>query len=166
MRAGFPASASLTTGLLLVAIVGCSKSPAATTPRDSVTDLVRAAAGSDNPVQTLNAAARRRGEVADLSQALTDPSPPVRRTAAYVAALWADDARDVSTLTPLLADPDVAVRAIVAGSLAGLGHAGARAALASLRGSSEAMPWSDPPVTVGRFATSALMAIDAAGGRP
>jgi hypothetical protein len=55
---------------------------------------------------------------------------------------------------------------VVAGSLAGLGHAEARRALEGLRTSTAAMPFSDPPMTVGRFASDSLSAIDLAGARP
>jgi HEAT repeat protein len=126
---------------------------------------VRAAAASDAPLHALNRAARRRGRPAGMGSALTDPSPAVRRAAVYVAALWADDPTSIAPLTPLLTDADAAVRAMVAGSLAGLGHVEARRTLESLRASGEAMPWSDPPMTVGAFATSALAAIDAAAIR-
>jgi hypothetical protein len=175
MRARAAAAASFSVFLLLPVSAACSKPAAPATaaasatpaapPVESVADVVRAAATSDAPLHTLNGAAQRRGEAADLGSALIDPSPAVRRAAAYVAALWADDAADIATLTPLLTDADAAVRAMVAGSLAGLGHVEARHTLESLRASGAAMPWSDPPVTVGAFASSALTAIDAAGIR-
>jgi len=165
MRTGSRAVASFSLFLLLPGLAGCTKQPAAAAPAGSVTEIVRAAAGSDGPLETLNAAARHRREAAELNAALADPDPVVRRAAAYVAALWADDAGDVAALTPRLADTDAAVRAMVAGSLAGLGAAGARGTLASLRASVEPMPWSDPPMTVGAFASAALAAIDAPPSR-
>jgi HEAT repeat protein len=129
-------------------------------------DVVRAAAGDEAPIAALNAAAhRQRGASEDLGTALRDPDVGVRRAAAYVAALWADGAEDVATLTPLLTDADPGVQAMVAGSLAGLGDGAARATLESLRSSTALMPWSEPPMTVGDFAGSAIAAIDAVGRR-
>jgi hypothetical protein len=110
-----------------------------------------------------DAAYRHRGEAASLTALLGDDDPRVRWAAAYVAALWADDQADVDALAPYLTDGDEAVRAVVAGSLAGLGHDGARQALTALKASSAPMPFSDPPVTVGGFAIDALASIDRAG---
>lgn len=109
------------------------------------------------------AAHQQRGQSASLSQLLDERDPQVRWAAAYVAALWADDQDDVEALTPYLSDRDEAIRAVIAGSLAGLGHHGARESLAGLAASGTGMPFSDPPITVGRFATDALAAIDRVG---
>ena len=109
------------------------------------------------------AAHRQRGESASLVALLADDDPQVRWTAAYVAALWADDAADVAALEPYLDAGDEAVRAMIAGSLAGLGHAGARQALGRLTGSATVMPFSDPPLTVGRFTSDTLAAIGRSG---
>lgn len=111
------------------------------------------------------AAYRHRDDPASLVALLTDDDPQVRWGAAYVAALWADDAADVDALAPLLNDRDESIRAVVAGSLAGLGYPGARDVLAALAGSTVPLPFSDPPLTVGRFASDALGALDAASGR-
>jgi hypothetical protein len=121
-------------------------------------------APSPTRMHALNDAAhRRRGESAALVPLLGDADPGARWAAAYVAALWADDDADVRALAPHLDDRDEAVRAVIAGSLAGLGHSGARQALAGLTASAAAMPYSDPPLTVGRFAADALAAIGGAG---
>lgn len=111
------------------------------------------------------AAYRHRDDPASLVDLFTDDDPQVRWGAAYVAALWADDAADVDALAPLLNDRDESIRAVVAGSLAGLGYPGARDVLAALAGSTAPLPFSDPPLTVGRFASDALGALDAASGR-
>jgi hypothetical protein len=164
MRAGSPA-ASLFTILLLLAAARCSAPATTAEPAEPAAEAVRAAAHSAVPIERLTTTARRRGRIPDLASALADPDPAVRRAATYVAALWADDPTDAAILRPLLTDADAAVRAIVAGSLAGLGDAGARTTLASLGDSTDEMPWSDPPMTVGAFARSAITAIDAAGAR-
>ncbi len=138
--------------------------PSATLPAP-VADAVRNLAAPDR-IGALNAAAHEhRGDPSSLVALARDPDVRVRFGAAYVAALWADDGRDAEALAPLLQDEDEATRAVVAGSLAGLGHAGARTTLEGLRESTAPMPFSDPPLTVGRFAAGALAAIDAAGIR-
>ena len=148
--------------LAAAAMAGCRTS----TPEPDVTvvSAIRSA-GAPDRIHAINQAAfRHRGSSASLVPLLAEQDPQIRWGAAYVAALWADDAADVEALAPHLADADEGVRAMIAGSLAGLGHAGARAALSSLSGSPAMMPFSDPPLTVGRFATDALAAIDGAGG--
>jgi len=110
-----------------------------------------------------DAAHRHRGESASLVVLLADDDLQVRWAAAYVAALWADDAADVAALEPYLDAGDESTRAVIAGSLAGLGHAGARRTLASLTSSPATMPFSDPPLTVGRFSSDALAAIERGG---
>jgi HEAT repeat protein len=150
--------------LATAALAGCG-SPA---PSDAPVPVVTAIRSARSPerIHAINDAAHRhRGEAASLARLLADEDPQVRLAAAYVAALWTDDAGDVETLAPLLNDRDEAIRAMVAGSLAGLGHGGAREALAALSGSSAGMPFSDPPLTVGRFSSDALAAIDR-GGAP
>lgn len=151
----------LVCGLLATAVTACSSSaPNAAAP---VITAVRATSGP-NRIHALNEAAHRhRGESASLAGLLADPDPQVRWGAAYIAALWADDAADVAALAPLLNDPDAATRAVLAGSLAGLGHSGAREALGALSGSTAPMPFSDPPLTVGRYASDALAATLSAG---
>jgi hypothetical protein len=115
-------------------------------------------------MHAVNEAVRRqRGESASLVALLADDDPQVRWTAAYVAALWADDAEDVAALEPYLEVGDEVVRAMIAGSLAGLGHAGARQALGRLTASATVMPFSDPPLTVGQFTSDALARVDRAG---
>lgn len=109
-----------------------------------------------------DAAHRHRGESASLAPLLADPEPRVRWAAAYVAALWADDDADVAALAPHLDDPDAATRAVIAGSLAGLGHGGAHRTLTALTASTAPMPFSDPPITVGRFAADAIVALQRA----
>jgi len=144
-------------------LAACRQSvPAA--PDAQAAEAIRNLANPER-IHALNTAASRRGEAATLVALAQDPDVRVRFGAAYVAALWADDARDAEALAPLLSDADEATRAVVAGSLAGLGHAQARDALEGLRNSAAPMPFSDPPLTVGRFATDALTAIDAAGSR-
>jgi HEAT repeat protein len=152
--------------LLAIGLAGCGTAPDPDRTPEAIAGTVRAAARRDGAVATLNAVAHaRRGSAAELAEVLRDPDPAVRRAAAYVAALWADDASDVAALTPLLSDGDAAVRAIVAGSLAGLGDVAAKAALTSLRDSADVMPWSDPVLTVGTFARSASAAVDGAERR-
>jgi HEAT repeat protein len=148
----------------LAAILLTACGSISSTVPDPVVQAIRAAPSTER-IHAINAAAHRhRAEPASLAAFLADPDLDVRWAAAYVACLWADDASDVASLAPLLSDDSEAVRAIVAGSLAGLGHAAARDVLAALRASSTAMPFSDPPVTVGQFSSGALAAIDRAGG--
>ncbi|MGE0461074.1 MAG: HEAT repeat domain-containing protein [Vicinamibacterales bacterium] len=153
---------------LILAACGrpASHAPAAPVPLPApVAEAVRNLAAPDR-IGALNAAAHEhRGDPSALVALARDPDVRVRFGAAYVAALWADDGRDAEALAPLLQDEDEATRAVVAGSLAGLGHAEARAALERLRESTAPMPFSDPPLTAGRFAAGALAAIDAAGAR-
>lgn len=149
--------------LAAAALAGCSTS----SPEPQVAAVLTAIRAADTPdrIHTLNQAVfRHRGDSASLVPLLVDGYPRVRWGAAYVAALWADDDADVAALAPYMTDGDEAVRAMIAGSLAGLGHAGARASLATLTVSTAVMPFSDPPITVGRFANDALTAIDQAGG--
>jgi hypothetical protein len=151
--------------ICLAAILLTACGSASSAVPDPVVRAIRSAPSSERIHVINDAAHRHRGEPASLAAFLADPDLDVRWAAAYLAALWADDASDVASLAPLLGDDSEAIRAIVAGSLAGLGHAAASDVLASLRASSTAMPFSDPPSTVGDFASGALAAIDRAGGR-
>ncbi len=148
--------------LAAAALAGCHASPPA--PDIAVVSAIRSADAPERIHAINDAAIRHRGSSASLVALLAEQDPRIRWGAAYVAALWADDAADVAALAPHLADADETVRVMIAGSLAGLGHADARAALTSLSTSPAPMPFSDPPITVGRFATDALAAIDEAGG--
>jgi HEAT repeat protein len=169
MRADRLVGVFVTAVLVLTGAAGCARSPAASTSTAApgVADLVRTAATRAAPVEALNDAARRhRADAGALTAVISDRDPSVRRAGAYVAALWADDQQDVATLSPLLGDDDVAIRAMVAGSLAGLGDRGARTTLESLVGSTVPMPWSDPVITVGQFAAGAIRALDSGAARP
>lgn len=113
--------------------------------------------GAPDQIRALNDAAHRhRGESASLAVHLAHPDSRVRWAAAYIGALWADDEADIAALAPHLDDSDPAIRAVIAGSLAGLGHRGSRQVLGALVDSTATMPFSDPPLTVGRFASAAL----------
>jgi hypothetical protein len=148
--------------LLAVALAAC-RTPAPE-PQAVVLAAIRSAPSPER-IHTINEAVfRHRGDAASLMPLLSERDPHVRWGAAYAAALWADDAGDVEALAPHLGDSDEAIRVMIAGSLAGLGHAGARATLSSLSASGTPMPFSDPPLTVGRFAIDALAALDATGG--
>lgn len=130
-----------------------SPSPA---PADAIADAIRSSP-SIGRIHALNAAAHRhRGDVSSLAPLLDAADPDVRFGAVYVASLWADDAADIAALAPLLDDPNEGIRAMVAGSLAGLEHDRAREVLGALRASAAPMPSSDPPITVGRFTTDVL----------
>ena len=143
------------------ALAGCS--PSTTPPSAAVISAIRSAPAPDRIHAINEAAHRQRGESASLTPFLAESDPQIRWAAAYVASLWADDAADVEALAAYLSEGDEATRAMIAGSLAGLGHGGARQTLTTLKASSAVMPFSDPPVTVGRFATDALEATDRAG---
>lgn len=147
-------------GLLLIA--GCRTSPPAV--HADVVAAIRSAPDPDRLHAINQSASRQRGEPASLAPMLAEPDPRVRWAAAYVAALWADDQADADALAPYLNDSDEATRAVIAGSLAGLGHEGARESLKGLTTSQASMPFSDPPITVGRFASDALAAIHRAEG--
>jgi HEAT repeat protein len=118
--------------------------------------------GSPTRLRALNQAALAGGDVQTLAPLLADADERVRWGAAYVGALWADDAREAAALAPLLDAEQPGIRAMVAGSLAGLGQPRARETLAALVASVAPMPFSDPPITVGTFARDALAALDAA----
>lgn len=142
-------------------VTGCSSSPAA--PPGAVADAVLGAA-SPGALHRLNEAAHTRGgSSASVLALAADTDPHVRRASVYVAALWAEDGDDRQALEAFLADEDEAIRAMAAGALASLGHAGGRAALEALRGSATLMPWSDPPLTAGTFASATLDALARAG---
>ena len=152
---------ALVAALAAAGLVGCGPSaPALPAP---VASAIRLAPAPERIHAINDAAHRHRGPSASLTALLVDADPQVRWGAAYVAALWADDAADVEALAPYLNQGDDATRAMIAGSLAGLGHDGARQTLTGLKASREVMPFSDPPLTVGRFATGALAEIDRAG---
>lgn len=147
--------------LLAVSVTGCSSSPAA--PPGVVVDAVMSAA-SPGAIHRLNEAAHTRGGSSASVLALAAGSTPhVRRASVYVAALWAEDSDDQRALEAFLADEDEAIRAMAAGALAALGHARGRATLETLRGSPTVMPWSDPPLTAGTFASTTLDALARAG---
>lgn len=136
-----------------ISLTACgSSSPA---PADAIVSALRSSPSSGR-IHALNAAAHRHGDVSSLAPLLDAEEPDVRFGAVYVASLWADDAGDIAVLAPLLDDPDEGIRAMVAGSLTGLEHDGAREVLGSLRASSALMPFSDPPITVGRFTSDVL----------
>lgn len=147
--------------VLAGALAACGS--AAPEPQSAVIAAIRSAPTPDRLHAINDAVLRHRGAAASLVPLLSEQDRHIRWGAAYAAALWADDAEDVEALAPHLADTDEAIRAMIAGSLAGLGHAGARATLSSLSTSETPMPFSDPPLTVGRFAADALAAIDRAG---
>lgn len=148
--------------LTAAALAGCRASNLEPAVAAAIT-AIRAADSPDRVHKINEAVFGHRGDAASLLPLLAERDPRIRRGAAYVAGLWADDAADVAALEPYLADRDEAVRAMIAGSLAGLGHAGAHASLATLTLSTQKMPFSDPPITVGRFANDALAAVDRAG---
>jgi HEAT repeat protein len=167
MRADRPLRLLVTAALLVAGVTGCARSSVITTGTGApdVAGLVRTAAAREAPAAALNELARRhRPDVGALTAVISDRDPSVRRAGAYVAALWADDQQDVQALAPLLTDEDVAIRAMVAGSLAGLGDRRARTTLESLAGSRTPMPWSDPVMTVEQFAADAIRALG--GGAP
>ena len=146
-----------------ISLTACgSSSPA---PADVIVNAIRSSP-STGRIHALNAAAHRdRGDVSSLAPLLDAKDPDVRFGAVYVASLWADDAGDIAVLAPLLNDPNEGIRAMVAGSLAGLEHDGARQVLGSLLASSAPMPFSDPPITVGRFTADVLNRQQRAGLR-
>lgn len=150
--------------LAAASLPGCSEPTPPPAPAP-VLAAIRSTAGADRIHAINEAAYRHRDEPASLAVLFEDEDPQVRWAAAYVASLWSDDAADVDALAPLLNDRDESIRAVVAGSLAGLGHTGARDVLAALRSSTVPLPFSDPPQTVGRFASDALGAIEAAKTR-
>ena len=148
---------------IVLAVAGAACSRAEPQADASVVAAIRSAPAPDRIHAINDAAHRHRGPSSSLAPLLAEQDPRVRWAAAYVAALWADETADVEALAPHLDDPDEATRAVIAGSLAGLGHDGARQALSALSTSAAAMPYADPPLTVGQFATDALAAIDRAG---
>jgi hypothetical protein len=140
--------------VLVVMLAGCA--PAA----DHRPDLALITGGGRSHadfVRRLNEAARRHGSTADLEGHFQDRDAATRFAAIYLAALWAHHDKDIRAMTPLLSDPDEAIRAMVAGSLSGLGDADAARVFAALSTSSAVMPYSEPPLRVGDFvrATSA-----------
>ena len=140
--------------LAAISLTACGSSSLA--PADAIVSALRSSPSSGR-IHALNAAAHRhRGDVSSLAPLLDAEEPDVRFGAVYVASLWADDAGDIAVLAPLLDDPNESIRAMVAGSLTGLEHDGARDVLGSLRASSALMPFSDPPITVGRFTSDVL----------
>jgi hypothetical protein len=139
-------------------VSGCSRTGGTSSSPAAAIEAIRGFKASDaTTLRRVNEiAVRHRGSPAELQALFTDPSAEVKWAAIYVASLWARQAADIAPLVPLLQDPDERVRAMVAWSLAGLGHAESRAVLESLRVSRAVMPHSDPPLTVGAFAGSAL----------
>src|SRR4029453_8558300 len=92
-------------------------------------------------VRSINDAARKRGASADLQASFNSSNAKARFTAIYLATLWAATAPDAAVRRPLLGDPDDGIRAMVAGSLSGLGDAGAMRVLEALSTSTALMPY-------------------------
>lgn len=137
----------------------CRSSAPADRTRPNAASAIQTAAAANAGPRALNPLVRGGGDPVVLSGLLSDGDVRVRQHAAYVAALWADTATDAAALHPVLGDSDEGVRAMVAGSLIGLGDPDARRVLNSLVASRTTMPWSDPVITVGLFARRALASV-------
>ena len=128
-------------------LTGCARAPHVVL---DVASIAAHAARADF-LRALSEAAHRGGAVADVAASFGHQNPRQRFAAVYLAALWADERADADVLRPLLNDTDERIRAIVAGSLAGLGDAEAVAAVDALSSSTAVMPFSDPPLMVKEF---------------
>ena len=95
--------------------------------------------------------------IAEAQAALASADPETHFAAVYALGL-AVDAENADILRPVLEDPELALRAIAAGALIGLGEAESLPVLIEALDSDELLPYSHPPRPVWILADSALSA--------